>query len=243
MRREAQAILLVLLGTAVLRISLLSDAYLRYVRAALRPYLIAAGVVVVLLGVLTAAVALRADGDHDVHGHDANSHDAHGHSHDLRIAWLLVLPVIAILLVSPPALGPYTAQHAGNTMAKPDTAATGFPPLPTGDPLPLPLAEFDVRAAWDTTEPLLGRRVKLLGFVTPKSGGGWYVTRLVISCCAADAVTYKVEIRGMPMPPTNSWVEVTGVWQPDPAQARSDAVPALNAAQVTAVPQPRDPYE
>ncbi|MFI9163118.1 TIGR03943 family putative permease subunit [Kitasatospora aureofaciens] len=257
MRREAQAILLVLLGTAVLRISLLGDAYLRYVRAALRPYLIAAGVVVVLLGVLTAAVALRAarraEGDHDVHGHDVhghdvhghdvNSHDTHGHSHGLRIAWLLILPVIAILLVSPPALGPYTAQHAGNTMAKPDTAATGFPPLRTGDPLPLPLAEFDVRAAWDTTEPLLGRRVRLLGFVTPKSGGGWYVTRLVISCCAADAVTYKVEIRGMPMPPTNSWVEVTGVWQPDPAQARSDAVPALNAAQVTAVPQPRDPYE
>jgi uncharacterized repeat protein (TIGR03943 family) len=254
MRREVQAILLVLLGSAVLRISLFSDTYLRYVRAALRPYLITAGVLVVALGVLTAVAALRGrepdpeehreedaqQDEHDAHGHD----DGHGHSHahGPRIAWLLALPAVVILLVAPPALGSYTAQHSGNTVAKPDTAA-GFPPLPAGDPLSLPLSEFEVRADWDTAKPLLGRRVKLLGFVTPKSGGGWYVTRLVISCCAADAVTYKAEIRGAQMPPANSWVTVTGVWQPDGTAAQPDAVPALNASQVVPVPQPRDPYE
>ncbi|MGF1429140.1 TIGR03943 family putative permease subunit [Kitasatospora sp. LaBMicrA B282] len=263
MRREVQAILLVLLGSAVLRISLFSDAYLRYVRAALRPYLVTAGVLVVALGLLTAAAVLRegrkpegegdADAGHAGHaGHaeqlgqpkppEEHSH-GHSHAHGPRIAWLLTLPVIAILLVAPPALGSYTAQHAGNTVAKPDAAATGFPPLPAGDPLALTLSEFDVRAAWDTKKPLQDRRVKLLGFVTPKSGGGWYVTRLVISCCAADALTYKVEVRGAPMPPANSWVEVIGSWQPEPTQTQSDAVPALNATQVTGVPQPRDPYE
>ncbi|MDH6139945.1 putative repeat protein (TIGR03943 family) [Kitasatospora sp. GP30] len=245
MRREVQAILLVLLGSAVLRISLFSDTYLRYVRAALRPYLITAGVLVVALGVLTAVAALRGrqPAEHDDE-HDDEHDGGHGHSHahGPRIAWLLALPAVVILLVAPPALGSYTAQHAGNTVAKPDTAA-GFPALPAGDPLPLPLAEFEVRADWDTAKPLLGRRVKLLGFVTPKSGGGWYVTRLVISCCAADAVTYKVEVRGAQMPPANSWVTVTGVWQPDGNAAQSDAVPALNASQVVPVPQPRDPYE
>jgi uncharacterized repeat protein (TIGR03943 family) len=245
-RREVQAILLVLLGSAVLRISLFSDTYLRYVRAALRPYLIAAGVVVVALGVLAAVAVLRGSPSDDPHGHgDAHDHaDAHGHSHahGPRIAWLLALPAVVILLVGPPALGSYTAQHAGNTVAKPDTA-TGFPPLPAGDPLPLKLSEFDVRAAWDTAKPLLGRRVSLLGFVTPKSGGGWYVTRMVISCCAADAVTYKAEVRGAPMPAAGSWVTVTGVWQPAGGAAASDAVPALNAARVASVPQPRDPYE
>ncbi|GAA1984736.1 TIGR03943 family protein [Kitasatospora viridis] len=238
MRREVQAILLVLLGSAVLRISLFGDSYLRYVRAQSRPYLIAAGVVVVALGVLTALASLRrrpdAEEQHD-HGH------SHNHAHGPRIAWLMLLPAVAVLLVAPPALGSYTAQHAGNTVAKPDSAA-GFPPLPAGDPLPLPLAEFDVRAAWDPAKPLAGRRVRLLGFVTPKAGGGWFVTRLVISCCAADAMTYKAEVRGAPMPPANSWVSVTGTWQPDPS-AGADAVPALNAAQLVTVPQPSDPYE
>lgn len=242
MRREAQALLLVLLGSAVLRISLLSDSYLRYVRAGLRPYLVAAGAVLVVSGVLGAVVALRGGADHGHEGHD------HGHDHSGGpwIAWLLLLPVTAILLVAPPALGTYTAQRSGNTVAKPDTA-TGFPPLPAGDPLTMRLAEFDVRADWDTAKPLLGRRVKLLGFVTPKPGGGWYVTRLVISCCAADALTYKVEVRGTAAPATGSWVEVTGIWQPgqQPAQsdAQSDPVPALNASQVAPVPEPRDPYE
>ncbi|MDH6117018.1 putative repeat protein (TIGR03943 family) [Kitasatospora sp. GAS204A] len=244
MKREVQAILLVLLGSAVLRISLFSDMYLRYVRAALRPYLVTAGVVLVLLGVLGAVAALRGARHQDHQDHQDSDHDAHGHSHTHgpRIAWLLILPVTGILLVSPPALGSYTAQHAANTVAKPDTA-TGFPPLPAGDPLALPLAEFDVRAAWDAAQPLKGRRVKLLGFVSPKSGGGWYVTRLVISCCAADAMTYKVEIRGAAAPPTGSWVAVTGVWQPDGQPAQPDAVPALNAGQVVSVPEPRDPYE
>ncbi|MCC9305793.1 TIGR03943 family protein [Kitasatospora sp. RB6PN24] len=239
MKREVQAILLVLLGSAVLRISLFSDTYLRYVRAALRPYLITAGVLVVALGVLTAVAALRGrqPAEHDGHGHD----HGHSHAHGPRIAWLLALPAVVILLVAPPALGSYTAQRAGNTVAKPD-GATGFPPLPAGDPLSLPLSEFEVRADWDPAKPLRDRRVQLLGFVTPKSGGGWYVTRLVISCCAADAVTYKVEIRGAQMPPANSWVTVTGVWQPEADAGRSDAVPVLNASQVVPVPQPRDPY-
>ncbi len=100
-----------------------------------------------------------------------------------------------------------------------------------------------MRALWDTARPLTGRRVKLLGFATPKSGGGWYVTRLVISCCAADALAYKVEVRGAGAPPSGSWVEVTGVWQPDGQPTGPDAVPALTAAQVVPVPQPRDPYE
>ncbi|MDH6576334.1 TIGR03943 family protein [Kitasatospora sp. MAP5-34] len=245
MKREVQAILLVLLGAAILRISLFSDTYLRYVREALGPYLIAAGLVLVALGALSAVAALR--GSHDEDQDDHQGHEGHGHgeghSHGPRIAWLLILPVATIFLVSPPALGSYTAQHAASAVAKPDTAARGFPALPAGDPLAMPLAEFDVRALWDTARPLAGRRVKLLGFATPKSGGGWYVTRLVISCCAADAMTYKAEIRGAAAPPAGSWVEVTGVWQPDGQSTQPDAVPALTAAQVVPVPQPRDPYE
>ncbi|GAA2246012.1 TIGR03943 family protein [Kitasatospora cystarginea] len=250
MRREVRAILLVLLGTALLRISLFSDSYLRYVRAALRPYLIATGAVLVLLGVASAIAtvqALRADPDQahaaaDDHGGD----HGHGHHGGPGIAWLLTLPVLAIVLIAPPALGSYTAQRSESTTVKPAGAQPTFPPLPAGDPLTMTLGSFDVRAVWDTAAPLRGRRVRLTGFVTAGKGGGWYLTRLTISCCAADALASKVEIRGAaanPAPPAGSWVEVIGTWLPDGKEAEPDTIPLLTAAQVTRIPEPKDPYE
>ncbi|GAA1912503.1 TIGR03943 family putative permease subunit [Streptantibioticus ferralitis] len=244
MKREVQAVLLVLFGATVLRISLFSDDYLRYVRTTQRPYLIAAGAVLVLLGVVSAVVAMGAlvrgdtsGGEHPA-GHD-HRHSGHGGP---RIAWLLTLPVLAVFLIAPPALGSYTAGRSDNAAPKP-TADSGFPPLAAGDPLAMPLADFDSRAVWDKSHSLKGRRVKLTGFVTPEKGGGWFVTRLYISCCAADAQTYKVEVRGTDAPPANAWVEVTGVWQPNGQAGRDDAVPALTAQRVTRIQQPRDPYE
>lgn len=278
MTREARALLLVLLGAAVLHISLGSDLYVRYVRPALGPYLVAAGAVLVVLGLAGAVAAVRrllaedraarlaagestgeAAGDgvrgghgrhrqahrrSRVHGHGHDGDDGHGHAAGgSRTAWLLVLPVLAVFLIAPPALGSYSAARAGNAVARPAAATAGFPPLPAGTPLAMPLADFDVRAVWDTSRSLRGRLVKLTGFVTPKKGDGWYVARLTISCCAADAQTYKVEVRGMPAPPADSWVEVTGVWSPDGQAGRPDAVPALTARQLTRIPAPRNPYE
>ena len=266
MKREARAVLLVLVGAALLHLSLFTDAYLRYVRTSLRPYLIASGVVLVALGLARTTAAVRVllregaaeaasaqkrgsrarhrGGSRPDGGPQQHDDDGHGHAHGgPRIAWLLLLPILTIFLVSPPALGSYTALHASNSVARPASAKSGFPALAAGDPLVLPLADFEVRAIWDTSQSLKGRRVRLTGFALPKRGGGWYLSRLTITCCAADAVTYKVEIQGVAAPPQGRWVEVIGVWQPNGQTGRDGAVPALAAAQATGIPAPRDPYE
>ncbi len=54
MRRYGSAVLLLLVGGAVLRISLFSELYLRYVQPALRPYLVVSGALLMLLGVVAA---------------------------------------------------------------------------------------------------------------------------------------------------------------------------------------------
>jgi uncharacterized repeat protein (TIGR03943 family) len=247
-KREVRAVLLVLFGAAALRISLFSDAYVRYVREYMRPYLIAGGLVLVGLGLAGAFIAVRSQlqqqaEKQQVEDADAHADDGHGHAHGgPRSAWLLVLPVLAIFLIAPPALGSYTAQRSANSVAKPATS-NSFPALPKGDPLVMQLADFDVRAVWDDSGALKGRRVKLTGFVTPKKGGGWYVSRLTISCCAADALTYKVQVSGIAAPPTDAWVEVTGVWQPGGQVKRDDAIPVMNAQQVKRIAQPHNPYE
>ncbi|MEU9381722.1 TIGR03943 family protein [Streptomyces sp. NPDC048279] len=248
MRRYGPAVLLLLVGAAVLRISLFSDLYLRYVQAGLRPYLIASGVLLGLLGLVSAGMAARTARDgalsSDGHTHpDENAHD-HGHPHPggPRFAWLLTLPAAALLLFPPPALGSYSAAREDTQRAAQGIGT--FPALPAGDPVDLSVAAFTSRAIYDSGYSLKGRTVRLTGFVTQGDDGVWYVTRLLVSCCAADATTSKVQVRGADAPETDTWVTVTGTWLPMGGLGSASAwPPRLDAKTVSRVAEPSDPYE
>ncbi|MGP3947976.1 TIGR03943 family putative permease subunit [Streptomyces sp. 7N604] len=249
MRRNVQVLLLLLSGAGVLHISLFSEVYLRYVKEGLRPLLIVSGVLLVVLGTVGAArdgfpfakPAAPSDA-HDADG-DADADHGHGHGHDHgkgpRIAWLLFLPAITLLFFTPPALGSYTAARESDT-----AVADGgrFSPLPGGSPLVMPLSDFSSRARQDPGRSLEGRTVSMTGFVTPGKSGGWYLTRLVLSCCAADSQSVKVRMLGTAPPPADAWVTVTGTWHPVGTVGTPSAAAALDAAGVRRVPQPANPY-
>ncbi|HEV2087480.1 MAG TPA: hypothetical protein VGR21_04115, partial [Cryptosporangiaceae bacterium] len=156
MSREAQSIVLLLVGGAILRISAFSDVYLRYVKEGLRWYLVVAGVLLVAVGVVTlwrevfsrralAAYSGRhrneasAAGDGLGSGEaasgalaqaDDHAHPDDGHGHGPggpRVAWLLTLPVFAVFLVAPPPLGSYAASREGATAVQ--EPSSDFPPL------------------------------------------------------------------------------------------------------------------
>ncbi|MDH6608616.1 putative repeat protein (TIGR03943 family) [Streptomyces sp. SAI-208] len=248
MRRYGPCLLLVLVGAAVLRISLLSELYLRYVQAALRPYLVVSGVVLVLLGAGTAAVRRSARdvdeaNEEDLHGHG----EGHGHGHGAagpRVTWLLTLPALALLLFPPPALGSYSAER--ETAQRAAQGVGTFPALPAGDPVGLTLGQFSSRAIYDSGRSLKGRTVRMTGFVTHGGDGTWYLTRLSVTCCAADATTSKVEVRGAAdgAPPVDTWVTVTGTWHPEGELGTDGAwPPVVDASEVRRVREPADPYE
>ncbi|WP_332835213.1 DUF1980 domain-containing protein [Carbonactinospora thermoautotrophica] len=163
-KRDVQSILLVLVGGTVLRLSI-SDAYLNYVKPGLRPFLIVSGAVLLVLGLAGFVLdgLLR-------QAPAAGPACADGDDHGPRVAWLLCLPVLAVFLVAPPALGSYAAQRDPGTVAKPQEAQ--FPPLPEGDPVQVLVSEYAIRAVWDQGRSLRGRTVTLTGFVTPKPGAG-----------------------------------------------------------------------
>ncbi len=253
--------LLLLTGGAVLRISLFSELYLRYVQAGLRPYLVVSGVVLVVLGAVAVVAQRRGaeghdghddDGGDDGHGHDGDDGHNHGHSHSHShshghgygppVAWLLTLPALALLLFPPPALGSYSADREAAQRAAQGVGT--FPALPAGDPLELTVGEFGSRAIFDSGRSLKGRTLRLTGFVTHGDDGAWYVTRLLVSCCAADASAGKVEIRDADAPVTDTWVTVTGTWVPK-GELGSDAAwpPVLAAESVKKVAEPSNPYE
>ncbi|MFD7169797.1 TIGR03943 family putative permease subunit [Streptomyces violascens] len=237
MKKLLPAVLLALIGSALLRISLLSDLYLRYVKEGLRPLLIASGVVLIVLG-LAAALRTRERSRQASHGRDESQEheEGHGHAHSVagpKTAWLLALPAVMLLLFAPPGLGSYTVARDGSGAV---ARRTTFAPLPAVSPLPLSLGDFTSRAVWDEKGSLKGRTLRLTGFVAPGNATAWQLSRIVVSCCAADARVLKVEVHGIAAPPADSWVTVTGTWRP------AAKAPALDATGIERIAQPTNPY-
>ncbi|MGW4287961.1 TIGR03943 family putative permease subunit [Streptomyces sp. NPDC004673] len=228
MKRPVQAALLVLSGLALLRVSLFSDLYLRYVKAGMRPLLIASGAVLLTLGLAEAWSWYRRT------RHDDNHLPP-------RTAWLLFLPILSLALWAPPALGAYTAAREAPKATT--TQPQDFDPLPTTSPLPLTLGDFTDRVREDHTKAIRTRTVQMTGFATPAAqGGGWYLTRLIINCCAADAQSVKVRVYGTQPPKPDTWVTVTGTWRPSGRLGTPSAKVALDAKTVKKVPRPTNGY-
>jgi uncharacterized repeat protein (TIGR03943 family) len=257
MNREAQSVLLLLVGGAVLRISV-SDVYLRYVKEGLRPFLIVAGALLVVIAVATLVRELFGSeaaeeeiaAEQHLEGAPAGAHaghdDGHGHSHHgPRVAWLLVLPVFATFLIAPPALGSYAASRGGTAAVDKPTAE--FAPLPRTNPAEISVVEYFTRAVWDKGETMKGRDIKLTGFITPRADGGVYLTRIMLSCCAADGRPVKVGLSGdaaTGLKP-DVWVEVVGRYDPETEKdkANDQSIPYLEVGSVKQVPAPKRPYE
>jgi uncharacterized repeat protein (TIGR03943 family) len=238
--RQAQGVVLMLLGGAVLKSSL-TDVYLRYVKEGLRPFLIAAGAVLVIAAVMTLVHDLRqqsrhTDGDDDGHGHGA---------HGPAVGWLLVLPVLGLLLVAPPALGAFAAGQAGTALSS--QSVSDYPPLPPGDPAKISILEYASRAVYDNGASIGHHTVQMSGFVIPGPGGELILARMIMSCCAADGRPIKLGMTGnAPVDlSADTWVEVTGTYTDkagtDPVNG--ERIPYVDVQTWTQIDPPRNQYQ
>jgi uncharacterized repeat protein (TIGR03943 family) len=259
--RAAGPILVLVTGAVTLRLTVFGD-FVNYVKPSHQGWLLATGAGLMILGLvgLVRAIDARAvpeepaESGRRVHTHGPLRADpalakevrarrqeerAHDHTRAPGIAWLLCLPLFLALLVPPPPLGAFAAARGGAIVAKPPGGKT-FPALATGDPVPLPVYDYAERAVWDQAHTLNQRTVVLTGFVTPKPDGGWYLTRMRITCCAADARSYLVEAAG-PVDdyPPNTWLTITGTV----ASSTSPDVARIEVATAIPTDQPHDPYE
>ncbi|WP_326647477.1 TIGR03943 family putative permease subunit [Streptomyces sp. NBC_01750] len=242
MNRQAQAAVLFLVGGAVLRASF-TDLYLRYVKAGLRPLLLVAGIVLIFAAIATVWYELRQPRT-SPENQPEREHDGRGHAHrEPRISWLLVLPLFALILVAPPALGSYSATRTGTALQKP----WGFPTLSAGDPLQLSVVDYAGRAVYDHGRSLGDRRIRVTGFVTVDRNGAPYLTRMVLNCCAADAQPVKIGLTGRipPVMQPDSWLEVTGTYTTKQTKdpVNDGAIPFINISQARPVPTPHNQYE
>ncbi|MER6789413.1 TIGR03943 family protein [Streptomyces sp. NPDC000658] len=246
MNRQSQSAVLFLLGAALLHAGA-TDLYLRYVKAGLRPLLLAAGAVLIVTALATAWYERRRTKRHDhepapqPHG-EAAAPAAHSHP-EPRVAWLLILPLLALILVAPPALGSYSATRTGTALQEP----LAYPSLPATDPLPLGVVDYAGRAVYDHGRTLAGREIRLTGFVALDHDGTPYLVRMALNCCAADAQPVKIGLTGR-IPPVlqpDAWLTVTGVYTPRIARdpVNDGPIPFLKVTRAKPAPTPEDPYD
>ncbi|MCG5436657.1 TIGR03943 family putative permease subunit [Micromonospora foliorum] len=267
MNRMAQACVMIFFGAAVLRASV-TDLYLRYVKEGLRPFLIAASLLLIVAAVMTLWYELRPHTDALEDGSNPNDHagengrnsaeqstsvstadelhDEHSH-HELRVAWLLLLPALGLLLVTPPALGSYAAGQAGTALTAEQDYDYDYPPLPAGDPATTTVFDYASRALFDKGQSIGNRRVQLTGFITPGPDGQPILARMILSCCAADGRPVKLGMAGNA--PTDladdTWVQVTGRYTDRVTRdsINDEEIPYIDVESWRQVTAPKDPYE
>lgn len=217
------------LGAVLVRLTF-TDAYLRYVTDWMRWPVLVSGVL--LIGLAAGLVVSdRADG----HDHER------GHAHGVPlVTWLLVLPGLVTFVISPPELGSYLAERRSGeaqTVAEPDDLSE----LGAGEVVAIDVTEFIWRAQ-DGGATLEDQPVSLTGFVSYDQQDNWYVTRMTIGCCAADAIGYQVRVVDADRPARDTWVEVVGTYA---AGSGTDGrtPPVITAAEVTETDAPAQTYE
>lgn len=158
-------------------------------------------------------------------------------------AWamgIIVLPVVVVLALPPASLSSFAASRR-STFASAGFS-TSAEDVAEGD-----LSLADVAGALRSSEAMdalvsrAGSEVDFTGFVTRDSGMGadeFVLTRFLISCCVADALSVEVRVVGAPPGrfDQDDWVRVSGKIYP----VGGDVI--VDAASIEAVKRPKKPY-
>ncbi|OBI83355.1 TIGR03943 family protein [Mycobacterium sp. 1245805.9] len=240
MTRETENTVLLVVGISIVMITITGE-FTRYVKPGLLPWLVASAVLLIGLALLAMLRDIRRGGPRVTDGVDEHGH---AHSHSRGIVWLLVVPIVALCFVTPPALRPSAAAPSATSVSN-DVLNRAFPPIPPGRAPELSLPEVLMREAQDTTGSLKGRPITVTGFVLNEAQGV-DLGRVVIICCAADAQLARIHLGGPAAAqatglPDNTWVRVEGEVQP--RQPNSPKIPTLQATSVTRVDAPANPYD
>jgi uncharacterized repeat protein (TIGR03943 family) len=233
-KRETENTILLLTGLSIALIAA-TGVFTRYVKPTLLPWLVLTAALLIGLALVAIVSDIRRGG--------RAAED--GHSHRGGVVWLLAVPVVVLIFVTPPALRPQAATGSVTNVSN-DVLRTAFPPLPPGRAPEVSLAEAVVRAANDSTGSLNNRLITITAFALNEPGG-IDLARIVIICCAADAQLARIHLRDHDGAstfafPDNTWLRVEGVVTPAERQPHTPPIPTLRAVSVTPVAAPANPY-
>jgi uncharacterized repeat protein (TIGR03943 family) len=240
--RETENTLLLLVGISITMITV-TGAFTRYVKPGLLPWLAASAALLIVLALAAIIGDVRRGGPRTS---DQPSDHGDEHSHRTGMVWLLLVPILVLIFVTPPALRPSAAAPSVTAVSN-DVLNRAFPPLPAGRAPELSLPEVLMREAQDTTGALTNRTITVTGFVLNEAQGV-DLGRIVIICCAADAQLARIHLRGPAAAEAagltdNTWLRVEGEVIAAPRQPHSVTIPTLQANAVIRIDAPPNPYD
>jgi uncharacterized repeat protein (TIGR03943 family) len=157
-------------------------------------------------------------------------------------AWavgFVALPVVLILAMPPVALGSYAASRRSVAAG----LAPGAPDVTVGERVTLAAVAAGVWSddARKALADRAGSPVTFEGIVTHREGqpaDEFVLTRFIVSCCVADALSVQVRVVGAPPGKfaEDQWVRVAGSFYP---VGRENVV---DASSITPIPRPEEPY-
>jgi uncharacterized repeat protein (TIGR03943 family) len=160
-----------------------------------------------------------------------------------RQAWglgLLLIPVVAIAALPPTTLGAYAASRRSSFIGA--GFETSVEDLATGQLTLIDLAGATrSRSGMRALTQRAGAEVNLVGFVVRDRGmpvDEFMLTRFIVSCCAADALSVQIRVVGAPPGQfkEDDWVKVSGSMYP----LGQDII--VQASDVVGVERPSRPY-
>jgi uncharacterized repeat protein (TIGR03943 family) len=153
---------------------------------------------------------------------------------------VIAAPVVAVLALPPAALGSYAASRrssfvGGGFVASVEDVVSGE--LSLSDVAGATRSPEAMRALVDRA----GTEVTFIGFVARDASDPadeFKLTRFLVSCCVADALTVQVRVVGAPPGEfkEDDWVEVTGALYPLGREV------VVDATEVRGVERPKQPY-
>jgi uncharacterized repeat protein (TIGR03943 family) len=251
--RTFQALILGALGVFLLfRIG--DGGILRYINQRYLLLVLGAALAFILLGQVMLQARPKLDhhgeipfGLEENHDHGFNHAGEGDHEDAASRNWgllLLTLPLLVGLLLPQRALGSSAAALRG-------LGTGGVAPSSTHDSLAVPPEQRDViewiRALEGAPEPetLNGQSADITGFVyrddrTPAEH--FYASRFTITCCAADAAAYGIEVDwpNENAPAEDSWVRVRGPIEVISTNERPHLL--IHAQNLEIIPEPVQPY-
>jgi uncharacterized repeat protein (TIGR03943 family) len=152
---------------------------------------------------------------------------------------VLIVPIVVVLALPPATLGSFAASRRSTLSGG---YVTSVEDIVNGE-----LTLADVGGALRSRESMralaarAGTSVEFVGFVNRDEGAPadeFTLTRFLISCCVADALSVEVRVVGAPPGQFkhDDWVRVSGALYP----LNNEVV--VDATEVVGVPRPKEPY-
>lgn len=203
-----------------------------FVQQRMRWPLAIATVAMIILGLVDIVLALRSDEAEETR------------SVGPRVGWLLAVPVLVLIAVAPTSLGAAAADRVDSfEPTRPDDLTE----LPAEDPFTMRVLDFATAAIWDETGALEGRQVILEGLVVNDADvpDGFFLTRFLVSCCAADGIPIKVAVHDVDGTfADDDWVRATVTLRDRSPAAVDGGFVEVDAIDIVVLDEPpASPYE